>query len=53
MDEVKRTMKNMPYTGFKPNSPNDFIDYSISYYLPETIEKIEKALENFYEVIHG
>lgn len=48
MDEIKRIRKTMP--NFKTNSPHDFFefDYRLSYFLPETQEKIEDAVNRLY-----
>lgn len=48
MGEIKRTLKTMP--NFKTNSPHDFFhfNYSLSYFFPETQEKIEDAVNGLY-----
>ena len=48
MTETNRTLNTIPDTVFKPNSPRDFFDYNISYYLPETKDKIAKAVNELY-----
>lgn len=48
MAEIERTLNTIPDTVFKPNSPRDFFDYNISYYLPETKDKIAKAVNELY-----
>lgn len=44
---MKRALKDMSHTGLKTNSPKDFMDYSFSYYIPETRNRIEAAAEKF------
>lgn len=48
--EIKRTLKTMPDIGITTNSPNDFfnLDFHFSYYLPETKDRIEKAVNELY-----
>lgn len=46
--EIKRTLKDMSDTGIVLNNPNDFLDFSFSYYLPETKDKIDEAVNEFY-----
>lgn len=48
--EIKRTLKTMPDIGITTNSPNDFfnLDFHFSYYLPETKDRIEKAINELY-----
>lgn len=48
MAEIERTLNTIPDTVFKPNSPRDFFDYNISYYLPETKDKIADAVNELY-----
>lgn len=48
MAEIERTFNTIPDTVFKPNSPRDFFDYNISYYLPETRDRIADAVNGFY-----
>ena len=48
MAEIERTFNAIPDTVFKPNSPRDFFDYNISYYLPETKDRIADAVNGFY-----
>lgn len=47
MDEIKRTLKTMP--NLKTNSQRDFfcLDYSLTYFLPETRGKLETAADEF------
>ncbi len=47
MEEVKRKVKDMSHTGLRTNSSKDFVDYSFSYYMPETSNRIEAAAEKF------
>lgn len=51
MGEIKRTLKTIP--NFKTNNPRDFfhLDYSLSYFFPETQEKIEDAVNGLYSRI--
>lgn len=46
--EIERTLTTIPDDVFKPNSPHDFVDYSLSYYLPETKDRIADAVNEFY-----
>lgn len=47
MEKVKREIKDMSHIGLRPNNPKDFVDYSFSYYMPETSNRIEAAAEKF------
>lgn len=47
MQGVQRTFKDMSHTGLRTNNPKDFMDYSFSYYIPETGNKIEAEAEKF------
>lgn len=46
--EIKRTLTTIPDDVFKSNSPHDYVDYSLSFYLPETSDRITDALNEFY-----
>lgn len=43
-----RTFKDVSGTGLKTNSPDDFLDFKFSYYLPETKDKIDRAVNELY-----
>lgn len=45
MQEMKRALKDMSHTGLRTNSPRDFLDYSFSYYIPGTEDRIKAAVE--------
>lgn len=47
MGEIERKMEVIPDSQIKWNNPRDFFDYSVSYYLPETKERIEEEHNKF------
>lgn len=46
-EKINRVLKDMSHIGLKLNNPRDFVDYSFSYYIPETKNRIEAAAEKF------
>lgn len=45
---VDRVLK---HKNVKFNSPDDFVDYKISVYKPESLVKITKAFEEFFDQV--
>lgn len=49
--EIERTFDTIPDAVIKFNGPHDFLDYSLSYHLPETKDRIADAVNGFYTKI--
>ena len=45
------TDRVLEHKNVKFNSPDDFIDYKISVYKPESLVKITKAFEEFFDQV--
>lgn len=45
MEGIERKMEVRQDSQIKLNNPKDFFDYSVSYFLPETKERIEAAYD--------